>query len=136
MTAAALIRRAALPLEALLLLAGFSATVRFAPPAVTGRLVQRAQRVQRRAAQLKVPPVQPVVASVQRAARWVPGNTCLSRALTGLVMLRRRRADANLQLGVASTKAAGLGAHAWLVHEGRIVLGAEQAEALTQLRRS
>ena len=136
MSSSAALRRAALPLEAWLLLAGFSATVRFAPASVTGRLVRRAQRPAEQRERTVNARVEPVVQSVERAARFVPGNTCLARALTGWVMLRRRRADASLHLGVASVKVVGLGAHAWLEHAGRIVLGAEEAAPLVTLRQS
>jgi len=57
-----------------------------------------------------------VVTAVDRAARYVPGATCLSKSLTLAWMLRGRGIAAEIRIGV---KTAGqFEAHAWVEHEG------------------
>ncbi len=65
---------------------------------------------------------------VARAALYVPFSTCLVQALAGLWMLARRGYRPELCLGVA-LPGGNFCAHAWLVHEGRTLLGeAEEPE--------
>lgn len=71
-------------------------------------------------------PVDRVAWAVERAAVLVPASTCLVRALTAEVMLRRRGHDAQLHLGVARS-GASLEAHAWLESDGRAVIGGDEA---------
>jgi len=72
-------------------------------------------------------------------ARWdaraggVPGTTCLGRALTGWIMLRRRRIPAVVRLGVTLAAAEPFGAHAWLECQGRAVVGAPEPERYTTM---
>jgi len=66
-----------------------------------------------------------VVWAVTAASRYVPrGGTCLTRALAVRHLLARRGTWTNLRIGVMKEgKDASLGAHAWVEHEGRILIG-------------
>ena len=68
-----------------------------------------------------------IAQAVEVAGRHLPGaGTCLTQALAGTGMLRRRGIDATMTMGVA--KAAlppgGIEAHAWLSCAGVILTGA------------
>ena len=68
--------------------------------------------------------VERTVWAVRHAAAVAPwGRTCLTEALTAAVLLRRAGCEATLRYGVASTGAGGLDAHAWLEHQGAVILG-------------
>ena len=56
-------------------------------------------------------------------AAHVPRATCLSRALAARVLLGRRGIPAIVRIGVAREGHAGLASHAWVEHEGRVLLG-------------
>lgn len=59
---------------------------------------------------------------IRRGSRWIPGaRRCLPRALAGAILLRRHGRHGELVVGV---RARPFGAHAWLVHEGSVLLGA------------
>ena len=51
------------------------------------------------------------------------GATCLTQALSGQVLLARRRVPSHLHIGVAKSSTKKLNAHAWLECDGQIVLG-------------
>lgn len=61
--------------------------------------------------------------AVSRAARAVPGASCLVQALAARQMLARRGVEASLRFGVRRGDAAPLAAHAWLERDGLIVFG-------------
>jgi hypothetical protein len=63
--------------------------------------------------------------AVRRAARVVPGSTCLIQALAAAWLLRRSGVAAHLHFGVCRTDG-GLSGHAWLESDGRILIGGEQ----------
>ena len=62
---------------------------------------------------------------VGRAARLVPFASCLTQAVAGQVLLARRGIASDIQLGVRRGRKGRLKAHAWLICEGRIVLGGD-----------
>lgn len=58
---------------------------------------------------------------IERYGRRLPGaRLCLPQALAGAVLLRRHGYAAEVVIGVRNGPFA---AHAWLVHDGRVVLG-------------
>jgi Transglutaminase-like superfamily len=62
--------------------------------------------------------------AVTRAARYLPFKAvCLPQAIAAKAMLRRRRIDSVLHLGVAKDSQAHLQAHAWLDAAGVEVTG-------------
>jgi hypothetical protein len=67
-----------------------------------------------------------VTAASQRLPRWA--TTCLSSALTVQAMLARLGYPSRLHVGVMRGARGQLAAHAWVEHEGRIVIGGSAAD--------
>ena len=63
--------------------------------------------------------------SVSVAGGYVPGATCLVRALVAQSMLRHAGQSAQVRLGVSFQREDRFQAHAWLEQDGRILLGAD-----------
>jgi hypothetical protein len=61
--------------------------------------------------------------AVTVSSRYVPGATCLSRALATKVLLCRRGQAAVLRIGVNRSKSGNFEAHAWVESNGRIIIG-------------
>ncbi|HUP01086.1 MAG TPA: lasso peptide biosynthesis B2 protein [Gemmatimonadota bacterium] len=60
--------------------------------------------------------------------RLFPSKPCLTEALVGFLLLRRRGIPAELHLGVEKDdEKPGIRAHAWLESEGRVVVGGEES---------
>jgi len=68
-------------------------------------------------------PVGQLVWAIRSASRLVPRATCLTQALAGQILLRRHGYPAEVHIGVTKDAAQGFQAHAWLEHQGQIVLG-------------
>ena len=64
-----------------------------------------------------------VIWGVRNAARIVPGATCLTQALAGQLLLAWHGLPSIVRIGVARDAHGRLLAHAWLMSEGRIVIG-------------
>jgi hypothetical protein len=77
-------------------------------------------------------PVEPVVWAVEAAARRVPGCTCLVSALALQRLLSRRGQVTELHVGVAK-QGERFAAHAWLVGDGRILIGETDGETYAPL---
>jgi hypothetical protein len=70
-----------------------------------------------------------LVIAVDRAGRYVPGGTCLAKALALARMLRARGIAADVRVGVRT--AGGFDAHAWIECEGkRLAVNGSQFTAL------
>lgn len=69
--------------------------------------------------------VERVGQAVSRAARRIPGATCLTQALAAELLLRRRGVEALLRIGVSREKGEELKAHAWVESGGRVVVGGD-----------
>ncbi len=65
------------------------------------------------------------IEAVSRDLPWKA--TCLMRALAGRQMLRRRGLQSMVALGARSSNAENLEAHAWLITQGQVLLGASEA---------
>jgi Transglutaminase-like superfamily len=61
--------------------------------------------------------------AVSGVSRFVPQATCLTQALTLHILLRRRRLESKIHIGVAKTKGGPFESHAWVENEGRVVIG-------------
>jgi hypothetical protein len=61
--------------------------------------------------------------AMDKAQRVVPRATCLPQALAAEALLTRSGLAAELQIGVKKTPDGKLAAHAWVLSEGRIVVG-------------
>jgi hypothetical protein len=72
-------------------------------------------------------PLERVLRAVRRVSARLSRTTCLGRALTAWVMLRKRGIHAVVRLGVSKAPENGFGAHAWLEYGGRAVLGEPEA---------
>jgi hypothetical protein len=62
----------------------------------------------------------------------VPGASCLTQAIAGLLLLRRHGYAARFCVGVARGAAGDVCAHAWLEREGKVVIGGP-AQIFTRL---
>lgn len=84
-----------------------------------------------------VPPDSPALErlawSVRAAARYVPRATCLVRALAMRSMMARLGYVGELRIGVGRDAAGTFGAHAWVEHAGRAVIGEEERALFTEL---
>lgn len=77
-------------------------------------------------------PADRIIWAVRTAARHVPGVTCLSSALALQRLLSSAGQPSQVHIGVARD-ASGFLAHAWLVHDGAIVIGEDEQERYTRL---
>ena len=77
-------------------------------------------------------PVGDLVWAVGVAARWVPGTTCLSLALALQRLLSAHGHASELHIGVAHD-GGQFAAHAWVEHDGRILIGEDERLAYTRL---
>ncbi len=69
------------------------------------------------------PAVATVAWAVASAARFVPRATCLTQALVTERLLRQAGYAPTLRIGVARPRPDAFEAHAWVEHDGRIVIG-------------
>lgn len=65
--------------------------------------------------------------SIRGAAKVVPGASCLTQALALQELLTRRGIESTVRLGVREARPEVLAAHAWVIVNGRIVLGGSEA---------
>jgi hypothetical protein len=71
--------------------------------------------------------------AVEAASRRIPHASCLTQAVAAQLLLRRNGWTSQLCLGVARRGAEGFFAHAWIEHEGKVVLGGGGLRDLTRL---
>ncbi len=84
---------------------------------------RRAPIVRVRSARLASVPVSRLSWAVRVAGRACPGASCLTQALAMQRLLARAGHRSELRLGVALDSGCGLQSHAWVVQDGRVVLG-------------
>ncbi|MBN1834590.1 MAG: lasso peptide biosynthesis B2 protein [Spirochaetales bacterium] len=113
--------------RALLLVLGLRIALVVLPFGAFKRRVARAGRESARPWERERVPVGTVTWAVLAASRRVPGSTCLVQAIAARALLRRYGYQARLRLGVAKGDPDRLTAHAWLEHEGRIVIGGPES---------
>lgn len=77
--------------------------------------------------------LQELTAAVARASRYLPGATCLARALALAWMLKRRGIAADVRLGVR-TDTGRLFAHAWVECQGTVLGGPAAGESFVPIR--
>ena len=61
--------------------------------------------------------------AVSGISRFVPRATCLTQALALHILLRRRRLESIIHIGVAKNEGEPLESHAWVESGGRVVIG-------------
>jgi hypothetical protein len=64
-----------------------------------------------------------IVRAVSRSSRLVPRASCLTQALAAQFMLARAGFRSQIRVGVAIQEESKFVAHAWLVREGRVIMG-------------
>jgi len=69
-----------------------------------------------------------IASIVQRASKLVPGALCLAQAVTAQRLLARFGYETTMRIGVKSEEVGDLKAHAWLIHQGRVILGGTLAQ--------
>lgn len=67
--------------------------------------------------------VEKIVWAVNTVTHYVPGVKCLARALATQVLMRRYGYSGELRLGVAKAETGKLEAHAWIEHQGLVIMG-------------
>jgi hypothetical protein len=68
--------------------------------------------------------VRKIVWVVNVISRYMPGQVkCLARALTTQVLMSWQGHSSELQIGVAKSNSGTLEAHAWVEHQGHVVIG-------------
>lgn len=77
-------------------------------------------------------PVDRIVWAVHTASRYLPGTTCLSSALALQRLLSSQGHGTELHIGVARDHQ-GFAAHAWVLHEGRVLIGEQGQDRYTIL---
>jgi hypothetical protein len=87
------------------------------------RLLARDMRGTTEAGEVNKALVKRVAWSVRVGARFVPSATCLTQALTTMVILGRFGQPASLRIGVAKDEKGKLQAHAWVESRGKIIVG-------------
>jgi hypothetical protein len=99
-----------------LLSAALVTLVAAALPFINTARLMRAASAPVRASQNQIRPDQ-WIAAMDRAARYVPGATCLAQSIGLAWLLRRRGVDVVVKIG--ARRGSGFAAHAWLEYEGR-----------------
>lgn len=64
-----------------------------------------------------------IARAVARMSRLVPAASCLTQALAAQWLLRLRGERAQLCLGMTRSKSGHMEAHAWLEHDGGVLIG-------------
>jgi hypothetical protein len=77
-------------------------------------------------------PIERLIWAVEVASRYIPGTKCLASALALQRLLSAHGIACQLNIGV-SHHGGEFGAHAWVVHEGRILIGEEANRKYTLL---
>jgi hypothetical protein len=83
------------------------------------------QRIQRRSPKRHTVihyPVYQILWAIQFCSYYVPGSTFLAQSLAAKTLLARYGYESKLHMGVAQNDQ-WLEAHAWLTHDGQVVLG-------------
>lgn len=109
-------------LQAWFLLAAFRGVLPFLPFQTVTQAVNRAARLRKRKSTTNGEP-EHVAWAITTASRRLPGATCLVQALAAQVLLARRGYHGSLRIGVRRNQEEGFVAHAWLEHEGKVMIG-------------
>ena len=109
--------------RAFVLVASIRIALRIFPFRILRPLLARATSGAARRRRPRAKVVEHVAWAVAVAAAYVPGATCLVQALAGQILLVRYGEASKLQIGVAREQRAGVRAHAWVEHGGKVVIG-------------
>lgn len=117
---------------ALILVAQVRAVLCMLPSRLSVRLVRRLTQFGSAAPRGGRPSTERVAWAVIAASRLVPRATCLTQAISGQLLLRYYGYAAKLCLGVSRAEPGRFLAHAWIEHDGRVVLGGAESAAFTR----
>lgn len=67
-----------------------------------------------------------IAAVISRVSRLVPGATCLTQAASAHYILKLYGHPSTIRVGVRPAKDNRFAAHAWLLHDDRIILGGDE----------
>lgn len=95
-------------------------------------LVQQVPGMKRRMGK-PAPPAMRFQWAVQVASHFIPGSSCLSRALTLQGLLARYGRAADLRIGVSKPRASSIEAHAWIEMGGQVLLEGSETDRYTPL---
>jgi hypothetical protein len=73
--------------------------------------------------------------AVKAVSRYVPSATCLVQALTLQCLLSQEGIYSDLAIGIARRDESGIAAHAWLEVDGTVIIGGEERDRFTRLKR-
>ena len=127
--------------QKLLLLAGVvvahvRVTLWLLPSRISLRLVRGLAEPHASRLSIARPAAAHVTGAIEAVSRCIPQATCLTQAVAAQLLLRRYGYASRLCLGVTRSAQGAFSAHAWIEHEGRIVLGGAQSAGFTLLRAS
>ena len=117
----------------LVLVAHVRAALCVLPSRFIVRLVRRLGDAPARTPRARRPAIDRVAWAIATASRVVPRATCLTQAVSGMLLLRHYGYESRLRLGVARSDDGGFLAHAWIEREGVILIGGPQSAAFTPL---
>lgn len=110
-------------LFALFLLAGIRIGVALLPFKILTKVLGSLGRIVRYPASFHPSLPDRIAWAVEKTSAYVPAAKCLCRALAGQVLLSWCGVASDLHIGVLKRSETCLEAHAWLVSEGRILVG-------------
>lgn len=61
--------------------------------------------------------------AVRSTSRFVPGSKCLCQAITGQILMSLNGLSTELRIGVQKLDTEPFAAHAWLIRQGKILIG-------------
>jgi hypothetical protein len=105
-------------IKALILVSGVSFALKILPFWITRRLTSDILTAKNR----PLFSANQLILAIETASRYVPGATCLSKALAARILLAEYGYRSNLGIGVARNNGR-LKAHAWLEDGDRILIG-------------
>lgn len=73
-------------------------------------------------------PVSKLIWSVRVTSHYVPGSTCLTKALTGYELLSKHGYQSLIKIGVGKSAEGEFEAHAWLEYQDEVVIGESEKE--------
>jgi len=109
-------------MSAALLIFGLWVALRLLPFSIVRRVVERAADVPSPSADDETT-TQTVAWAIPSAGQFLPFATCLPRALSGHLLLRRNGCASALKIGVTRDPDGQFSAHAWVENGGRVVIG-------------
>jgi len=71
----------------------------------------------------KRPSLDKIAWAVETVSRYIPGTTCLYKALASKIILARYGYEASIHIGVDKKETGSLDAHAWVEIDGHILIG-------------